>query len=476
MSDKKTSLADFFAAIAEAKSGREVDVETPKEPIVENNDPMQNYLSALKGEQTFLPEMVVPEELKPKPVKEEDYLNKIDLRSQYVTQEDLNKHYKTFVERVQKQLTTLGGGGEKEFRFLDDVNRSTMTPNTNNWVLEYDANSKAVQFTNRVGPIELIRFDRTHVHDVNHVPGTLCWSEEDETLNLSHPNGVRQQIGQETYAYVRNKTGSTIPNGTAVQFSGAETNGTARLLVAPMLANGTVPTLYGLGITTEDIEDGADGRVTVWGKLRDINTTAFSVGDVLYVSPTVAGGLTNVKPTAPDNVIPMAAVLRVDSAEGEIFVRPSYEQQKNYGNFTSDSDQTVSTINTATPIRLNTALRSQQLDLDSDTTKIRFNESGLYSATLNTQIISTNASAKQLYFWLRLNDSDLTGTTRHITITGTGVARAFTTTNAISIKANDTLTYMWASSDVAVRLDALTGLAFAPDSPSVKIDITQDAL
>jgi len=480
MSDEKTTLADFFKAIAEEKkkSGTAPIVE---EKIVDDKPVgMNDYLSALKGERSFIPEMLPESPVAPvqKPIKEqEDYLNTIDLRSNYVTQEDLNRHYKTFVERVQKQLTSLGGGGEKEFRYLDDVNRDTMTGNNNNWLLEYDANTQTVQFTTDPGPINTLKFDRNHAHEEFPEVGQLCWSQEDETLNLQHPNGVSQQIGQESYAYVRNKTGSTITNGTAVRFAGAEQNGTARLLVEPFQANNEFPSLYGLGIATEDIADSADGRITVWGKVRDVNTSAFNIGDILYVDPAVAGGLTNVKPTAPNNVIPMASVLRVDSASGEIFVRPNYEQQKNYGNFVSDSDQTLTAIDSATPIRLNRNLRSQQMELvDSDNTKIRIRESGLYMVSFNAQLISDNANQKDVYIWLRKNGTNVIGTTRKITVVGNGVARIFQVINEISLEANETITHMWASNDTGVRLDALTATAFAPAAPSVKIDITQAAL
>ena len=480
MSDEKTTLADFFKAIAEEKKKSGAAPVVEEKIIEENPDDMSNYLSALKGEKAFLPEMLPESPVAPvqKPIKEqEDFLNTIDLRSQYVTQEDFNRHYKTFVERVQKQLSTLGGGGEKEFRYLDDVDRSTMTGNNNNWLLEYDANSKTVQFTTDPGPINTLKFDRNHTHEEFPEVGQLCWSQQDETLNLQHPNGVTQQIGQETYAYVRNQTGATIPNGTAVRFAGAEQNGTARLLVAPFQANNVYPSLYGLGITTEDIADSADGRVTVWGKVRDVNTSAFNVGDILYVSPTVAGGLTNVKPTAPNNVVPMAAVLRVDSSVGEIFVRPNYEQQKNYGNFVSDSDQTLSLANTPEPIRLSRDLLAQQMQYrDSDRSIIEVFESGLYAVTVNAQITSTNSSSKNVYFWLRKNDSDLTGTTRIVTIVGNNVSTTFASTNTVSMGANDTLRHMWAATDANVTLQAVPATAFAPSSPSVKIDVTQGAL
>ena len=35
--------------------------------------------------------------------------------------DDLQKHYNTFLTRIQQQLSTLGGGGEYRFRFLDGL-------------------------------------------------------------------------------------------------------------------------------------------------------------------------------------------------------------------------------------------------------------------------------------------------------------------------------------------------------------------
>ena len=43
------------------------------------------------------------------------------LDRKFVTLDQLNDHYQLFVNRVQKQLSTLGGGGESQFKFLDDV-------------------------------------------------------------------------------------------------------------------------------------------------------------------------------------------------------------------------------------------------------------------------------------------------------------------------------------------------------------------
>lgn len=329
--------------------------------------------------------------------------------------------------------------------------------------------------TGNIGNIDSIQFNTAAVF-ADDVPGRLHWNSNDDTLNLDMPGGVVQQIGQESFAYVRNRTGNLIPNGTAVRFAGAEQNGTARLLVAPMQANGTFPTLYALGVATQDIADGEDGMVTVWGKVRDIDTSAFNVGDILYVSPDTPGAFTNVQPTAPDNVIPMAAVLRKDSELGEIQVRPNYEVQKNYGSFYSTQDQTLGNANVAANVTFNGTVASQQIVI-VDGSKITFREPGFYQMTIDYQVVSSNASAKNIYFWYATNGNNTTATTRTVTMTGNGEYKNVTISYNVSAPvANTYVQFRWAASDTAVTLDAANATAFAPSAPSVQLDIIQAAL
>jgi hypothetical protein len=327
-----------------------------------------------------------------------------------------------------------------------------------------------------------IRFDTTHTLSGNEPAGSLSWNTTDTTLDIVHPNGVVQSVGQELYAYVRNKTGSTIPNGTAVRFAGAEQNGQSRLLVAPFLADGTFPTLYALAVATEDIPDEADGRVTVWGKVRDIDTTGpgsetWNVGDILYGSPDTAGLLTNIVPTAPDNVVPFAAVLRVDATAGEIFVRPSYEQQKNYAEIIRSTDFAIANANTATAVVFTSNPFAQKITLDPlDNSKIIFEESGFYNIQVNVQLLSTTAAGKDVRLWLRKAGNNVSGTTRVTTLTGNNEYKTVTVTHNLSLTANSNVQIMVASTDTTVSLKSAPATAYAPASNAVEVIITQPAL
>ena len=397
----------------------------------------------------------------------------LPLDQKFVTVKQMNDHYGLFLQRIQQQMSTMTGGGEVNFRYLDDVNRSTMTPSNDNYVLEYDANTEKVQFTTNIGPMESISFDITHINPPgSHPVGSLSWSVDDQTLNLEHPGGVTQQIGQEQYAKVRNGTANTIVNGTAVQFIGAEQNGTARLLVGPMVADGTSPSLYGLGIATQDIEPGEDGRVTVWGKVRDLDMSQFQVGDILYVSANTAGELTNVKPTAPNNVMPIAAVLNNDSQIGEIFVRPTIEQQEYYGRFSRLTDQTAANANTATAVVFDTIEIQNGIQFNGGSnTEIQVTDSGFYQFDLSAQV-SASSNKGVVYFWFRKNGVDIEHSTRSTTVTN-GDTFNVSTSISISLNATDYVEVMWARTAAGIILDARSATAFAPSTASVMLNVTQ---
>lgn len=55
----------------------------------------------------------------PADVKNSDTLT--PLNKNFVTFEELQKHYSLFLNRVQQQLSTLGGGGETRLKYLDDI-------------------------------------------------------------------------------------------------------------------------------------------------------------------------------------------------------------------------------------------------------------------------------------------------------------------------------------------------------------------
>jgi hypothetical protein len=102
-----------------------------------------------------------------------------------------------------------------------------------------------------------------------------------------------------------------------------------------MIADGSIDELRFVGMTAESISTGVNGLVTEVGYLRNIDTSGtpysqtWAAGDIIYVSATSAGGLTNVQPAAPNLKIVVALVINADNNFGVLLVRPTVYPQIN---------------------------------------------------------------------------------------------------------------------------------------------------
>ena len=318
---------------------------------------------------------------------------------------------------------------------------------------------------------DYIDFDQSAPHASR--MARLAWNDVDQTADLGMEYGVVQQIGLETYARVANFTGVTIPNGTVVGFTGAVPD--SALSIAPYLANGATNTLYVVGVMTHDLPDtGEKGYCTVWGFVRDVDTSAFTLGDILYASPTVAGGLTNVKPTAPNNVVPIAAVLQVGAADGVIFVRPTIEQQIYYGEFTKLNSQSPAVINTAYPLLFTNTEIANGVSIGGTTSQIIIAQAGLYNMACSVQITSNNAAQKSIWVWLRKNGTtNFTNSARVASITLNGGYLVVTLNEVASLLAGDFIEVMYAADNTNVSISTVAATAFAPAAPAVILAVTQ---
>lgn len=326
------------------------------------------------------------------------------------------------------------------------------------------------------GPFDYIDFNQSATY--TNETGRIGWDAIEQTLNIGMAYGVVQQIGQETYARVQNTTGSTIANGTVVGFAGAGVDNT--LLVSPYLADGAQPSLYVLGVMTHDLPDsGEKGYCTVWGTVRGLDTTGtpvgetWSVGDILYASPTVAGAFTNIKPTAPNNVIPMAAVLEVSDTAGEIFVRPTIQQMQYYGIFTKTDSQTPAATNTEYQLTFNNTQLSNGVVRGSPTSRIVVPESGLYQFDANLQLTSSSSSAKTVWVWFKKNGTAVANSARVVTADINNGYVPIGIRETLSLAANDYVELAFAADSTDVTVGSIAATAFAPAAPAIVLNVTQ---
>jgi len=122
----------------------------------------------------------------------------------------------------------------------------------------------------------------------------------------------------------RNETGATLTKGTVVYISGGAGN---KPLLSKALATGDATSAQTIGLVTADIPNNSNGDVTIRGQLKDIDTSAFSVGAQLYLSGTTAGAYTATKTLAPTHLVYVGIVVRSNATEGaiEVAVQNGYE-------------------------------------------------------------------------------------------------------------------------------------------------------
>lgn len=325
-------------------------------------------------------------------------------------------------------------------------------------------------------PAKLIASDISMVTTDTHTPteGSVSWNTEDATLDIGMEYGVVQQVGLDTYARVENMTGATMAKGTVVGFAGVGTNNV--LSVSKYLADGSTPTLYILGVLAHELPDsGQVGYCQTWGHLRNVNTSAFAVGDILYASPTTAGGLTKVKPTAADNVVPLAAVLKVGTTDGEIFIRPTVEQQFYNGQFTKNTTIVPAAANTAYAIGWDTTVITEGITLTgSPTTRLTVAHSGLYNFAARIQFSSANSNGKSAWMWLKKNGTTNIGSSTAVgSLKDSGGYTVLAINDFVSLGVNDYVELFWAVDDTGLQPTNVAATAFAPSAPTAHVAVTQ---
>lgn len=160
--------------------------------------------------------------------------------------------------------------------------------------------------------------------------GTTQWNDSTGTSETTLKGGsVILKNGVDLVARVVNKVTPnatlTKANYTAVKISGAQGQ---RLAVGYAQANNDNNSADTIGVVIETIPTNQEGFIMTVGNLEDVNTTGslqgetWADGDVLYLSPTTPGALTNVKPNgSTGHIVVMGYVEYAHAVHGKIYVK-----------------------------------------------------------------------------------------------------------------------------------------------------------
>lgn len=290
-----------------------------------------------------------------------------------------------------------------------------------------------------------------------HVEGQMFYDSISETMRIQGPfTGTSVAVGHGMHIHVENNSGALIEKGMAVRQSGVVAG---KVQIVKALAD-TFLHARMFGVVSADIADGAEGAISTFGEITDLNTSTLPTGVPLYLSDTVAGTYTS---TAPDIISRVGGALTAD-ASGVLFV--SIINNKNtptvFGGMQGQSGtgiysltttaQDIVDYDTESSVVVGTNITTGELTLPNDG-GYRMHFTGIISFTSTT---STRTVYVELY--------DVTNTVIHIS-------------SPVNIPRNateDTLGFSWAIEEVTgnihkMRLRSVPDMSITLDNVSFDI-------
>lgn len=114
----------------------------------------------------------------------------------------------------------------------------------------------------------------------------------------------------------KNTSGATITKGSVVYVTGS-TGNIPNIAKAQANSSTTIPAIY---IVIDDIANNAFGQIMRNGVLTNFDTSAFSTGASVWLSPTVAGGLTSTRPSGTTNYVQRIGTILSSGVNGSLDV------------------------------------------------------------------------------------------------------------------------------------------------------------
>ena len=178
-----------------------------------------------------------------------------------------------------------------------------------------DQTNSVSSVNGQTGAVSLTYTDVNAIGSITSVDGSVAVSTASGVADLSVTTAASTT---NVICQVRNTTGATLTKGTVVYISGA----TGQIpTVTKAIATGDTTSAQTLGVMSADLANNSNGYVTIIGLVTEIDTSAYTDGAQLYLSPTTAGTYTTTKPYAPNHLVYVAIVEYAHAIHGKLFVK-----------------------------------------------------------------------------------------------------------------------------------------------------------
>jgi predicted heme/steroid binding protein len=240
--------------------------------------------------------------------------------------EGTNLYFTDSRARSAISLTTLGSSGPATYSNLTGVLNIPDYGSVLTGYVPYTGATQDVDLGSYGLITDFVRYNLSS-SNIPSAAGVMWWDNIEGTIRLSlKGNTYNLPIGESVVARVRNSTGGNLSRTAyqAVRVAGAQGQ---RLAVALAQANNDPNSASTLGLVCEDISTNQEGFIVNIGQIVNVDTTGnlqgetWLDGNVLYLSPTTPGAITNIKPAAPQHTVIIGYVEYAHPNNGKIYVK-----------------------------------------------------------------------------------------------------------------------------------------------------------
>ena len=135
-------------------------------------------------------------------------------------------------------------------------------------------------------------------------------------------------------------------------------------------------------------------------------------------------------------------------------------------------DQTAASSNTAYALTFTQDLAAG-ITNGTPASRLIVEEAGQFSVTYSMQMASSSASTVRMWFWVRVNGTDIPKSGMENTLHQNGSTLVVTKSAILQLSAGDYIEVMWATDSTSGYLEAVAATAFAPATPSATISMVR---
>lgn len=306
----------------------------------------------------------------------------------------------------------------------------------------------------------------------------MSYDTTKETLEIKGTVNTLQ-VGQEQCIFVKNVSGGTLDAGTVININGYDSVSDAYEVVksiADTIENADVS-----GVIANDLLNNATGLATTFGRVDNIDTSSFTEGEAVFLSPTVLGTFTATKPAAIP--IQVGHVGRVNASTGFVQIELIVLAPSIRGTFSDSADQTY-TINVSKAINFDTndVLEGITHSTSVDNEEITFDSAGVYIIAVEPQYSRTSGggtNALNMYIQKSTDGGttfvNIVNSNIKVTVASASEEAVTSLTQQLKVNATDIIRIMIQVENANLILDAFaafgSGDNAVPVTPSVIMNI-----